>query len=651
NQSITYAYQLAGIEPDWTYVSSQKRFANYTNIPPGEYTFRAKAKSKNDVWSDVEVGVVIVISPPWWRTMPAYFFYLVLVVLTVYIIVKVRTVTLLKRANQLEASVRQRTTELALEKKKVEQLLVKKDEEFANISHEFRTPLTLILGPAQQLIKQAKAAELDQLNIIERNGYRLLRMVDQLLNIETFKVEAITHKVTQHFAHSVQTIRLAFIPMAQNKNITIEIERVEPICAEFTQDAFEQILLNLLSNAIKYTQDGGAISLSLVRIKYNQLKLTVSDSGIGISKDQQQAIFSRFHRVHNAKTQHAVGTGIGLALVKSMVEAHQGNIEVQSEVGKGTQITLCFPIVNEVESEVGSEVESESEAVKINDELINKELKSIEPHPVQTKGADSENKDGDNASTTVLVIDDNADMLTYISANLLMEHQILTATNGREGLELAIEQVPDLIVSDVMMPEIDGYELADALRENAITAHIPIILLTAKGDTNSKIKGLNKQVDDYLTKPFDLQELKVRITNLLEIRKILRKRFAVARFGSVQLGGDVTVATAGGQTTEHEKFLTALDNILEGAHSDMELRVGSLADGLNISERQLFRKLKSTVDMSPTEYLRNFRLLKAAGLLRLGQKSTVVALEVGFSSASYFTKCFRAQFGVAPSEF
>ncbi len=643
NKSITYAYQLEGIERDWTYVSSQKRFANYTNIPPGKYTFRAKSKSKNNVWSDVAAGVTIVISPPWWQTLPAYVFYLVMVIFIVYVIVKVRTVTLSKRAIELEASVRQRTTELALEKKKVEQLLIKKDEEFANISHEFRTPLTLILGPAQQLIKRAQTAELDQLNIIERNGYRLLRMVDQLLNIETFKVEAITQKVTQHFAHSVQTIRLAFIPMAQNKNITIEIEKVEPVCAEFTQDAFEQILLNLLSNAIKYTQDGGAISLSLVRIKGNQLKLTVSDSGIGISKDQQQAIFSRFHRVHNSKTQHAVGTGIGLALVKSLVEAHQGSIEVQSEVGKGTQITLCFPIINEVVSEGGG--------VKVNDELINKELKSIEQHPVKNKGADSENDDASNAATTVLVIDDNADMLTYISANLLTEHQVLTATNGREGLELAIEQVPDLIVSDVMMPEIDGYELADALRENAITAHIPIILLTAKGDANSKIKGLNKQVDEYLTKPFDLQELKVRITNLLEIRKILRKRFAVARFGGAQPSTEGLAAPLGERNTENEKFVTALDEILEDVYSDMELRVGSLADGLHISERQLFRKLKSTVDMSPTEYLRNFRLLKAAGLLRKGQKSTVVALDVGFSSASYFTKCFRAQFGVAPSEF
>lgn len=642
-KNITYAYKLAGYEDNWHYVSSKKRFATYTNIPPGNYAFIVKAKNKNHIWSTQNASVKISITPPWWATSFAYACYAIMMALCIYLIVKWRTATLLTRQRLLEQSVIQRTTELAVEKNKVEQLLVKKDEEFANISHEFRTPLTLILGFIRQIIANHKQpAKLEQLHIIQNNGSRLLRMVNQLLDIEAFKVKSVSAKTVQDFAATITTLVTAFTPIAQDKDIILKMPTLEKILFEFTVDAFEQIMLNLLSNAIKYTLAGGSITISSMRTSANELKIIVSDTGMGIPQDQLQAIFARFNRIHNTRSDHIVGTGIGLALVKSLVEAHQGKITVDSIVNQGTNFILLFPIINETPINAISPTQT-----CINDELIAREIKSITVPATRPRNVAPILANSQSNQSTLLLIDDNPDMLDYLSLILQDDYQIICANNGPYALEAAYQEIPDLIISDVMMPDMDGYELVSALRENVMTDHIPIILLTAKSDSESKLKGFNKQADEYLTKPFDENELKIRIKNLLDIREILKKRFS-----ALPSGHNGFQATKNHNNGANEnKFLLSLDMAIESMYMDMELRISQIADHLKISERQLFRKLKNTADMNPTEYLRNFRLQKATEQLDQGIKPTVVAFNVGFSSASYFNKCFKAQYRLTPSEY
>lgn len=639
-QNLTFAYQLAGYDKGWTYVDSNKRFANYTNIAPGHYRFKVKVQTKNRVWSEQDTVMDIVIAPPWWQTLPAYFVYIFLVVAAIWGIVKLRTVALTRRSVQLEASVKQRTLELGQEKQKVEQLLAQKDEDFANISHEFRTPLTLILGPLQQLKQQLDdATALGQLQTIENNGYRLLRMVDQILNMESLAAEGTQQLVRLDVAATIKAVLSGFSDTAKNKQIAIEVGQLDEILCEFTQDAFEQVLLNLVSNAIKYTQAGGKVVVSCVYGKDEVMTLTVSDTGIGIAQAQQQAIFSRFYRVHNNQGEHVVGTGIGLALVKKIVDAHQGHIALSSQVGQGTSFRVCFS-VNRLKG-----VSEQTDTV--DPQLLSQEIKSIE-QPQALVPATSDRQDNVEMPT-LLVVDDNVDMLNYICQNLASEYRILQALDGQQGYELALAQVPDLIICDVMMPEKDGYELTTELRQNEMTCHIPIVLLTAKGDRQSKLKGFDVQVDDYLSKPFNLAELKSRIANLLALRRILRKRFA--ELITRQANDSMPMKQKHLALEAHDSaFLNKLDGVLEELFDEMELRIGTIADRLHLSERQLFRKLKATVDMSPTEYLRHFRLNKAVVLLKNGQKPSTVALSTGFSSASYFNKCFKAQFGLVPTQ-
>jgi signal transduction histidine kinase/ligand-binding sensor domain-containing protein/DNA-binding response OmpR family regulator len=652
-KNIQYKFMLEGYDLDWNSVNAERRYANYTNIAPGKYIFKVKAANQYGVWNESATSIKINIAPPWWQTGLAYVTYILILISSIYILINFRTKSLVKRSRHLEKSVTQRTEELAQEKRKVEQLLSQKNEEFANISHEFRTPLTLILGPITHLLNSKNSQEeINRLNIIQRNGYRLSRMVDQLLNLETFRVKAITQKTPQATGKTIRLLTEAFADLAAEKNIQLNIGEIANINFEFTSDALEKIILNLLSNAIKYTKSGGSISIKSLRTNKNELRIEVKDTGIGIPKDKLESIFERYNRVLDENSEQITGAGIGLSLVKALVESHQGTIEIKSKPNLGTSISVYLPIIGEVEHT--------ALMLHSDDEIIAMELMSLtsQAQTVVDVSPSSDDKTRDK-NNTVLVIEDNQDMRAYIVDSIKDRYQVITAQNGEEGLILAISEIPDIIISDVMMPKMDGYKLTRELRKNQLTSHIPIILLTARGDRESRLKGWHEKADEYLTKPFDTEELIIRLNNLLEIRDILKRRFSETAFSFESTNSDSDSLSLSLSLQKHETnlnrlqqaFVLKLNQVLESIYIEAGLSVLEIAEHLAMSERQLFRKLKNTLDMTPADYLRRFRLEKAKILLEQGESVSFATFEVGFSTQSNFSKCFKAQFGLSPTDY
>jgi len=660
-----YAYKMEGVDKDWIHTPASKRFATYMNVPAGEYLFKVKGSNKNGVWNEEGRSIKVIILPPPWLTWWAKTIYVILAISLLVGFYSFRTASLRRRALELEKTVAERTQELsqektiverrtielAEEKQKVEKSLTQKTEEFANVSHEFRTPLTLILGPLSQLIKSNKEPDdIKRLNIIQRNGYRLLRMVDQLLNLETFRVKPVTQRQPINTAQTIRTLTEAFTDLANDKGIKIELNQLAHANFEFTADAFEKIILNLLSNALKYTKPGGSISIETSR-KNDELMIQIIDTGIGIPADKLEAIFERFNRVLDKNSEQVTGAGIGLALVKNLVEAHQGKIDITSELGRGAQVMVTLPIINEVdESGIFQQA---------NDDIIEMELMSLTEQAKQQMFADKQSiVQKESEQPTVLVIEDNQDMREYIVGSLGDDYRTLTASNGEEGIKLAKQEVPDLIISDIMMPKKDGFETTKELRADDITSHIPIILLTARGDHESRIKGWQEKADEYLTKPFNTEELKTRIVNLLEIRNILKRRFGETVFEPEKNADEIKASVRNdlsiAEKNKHQlqqQFVKLVNEKLEKRYSDASISIADLASSLAMSERQIFRKLKSTVDMTPTEYIRRFRLEKAKQQLLRGSSASNTAFDVGFSSQSYFAKCFKAQYGMSPREY
>lgn len=644
---IQYSYVMEGLDEKWINTAPTKRFATYMNVPSGEYVFKVKSTNKRGVWNEKEHSIKVIILPPPWLTWWAKTIYVLLAVSLLLSTYLLRTASLRRRAESLQQSVEERTQELAeekeklaLEKNKVEQLLSRKNEEFANVSHEFKTPLTLILGPLSQAIKDVKTPEeSNRLGMVQRNAYRLLRMVDQLLNLETFRIRTISRRVPTAFGKMIHLLTKAFSDITREKSIQLNINKIEDVNFEFTVDALEKIMLNLLSNAVKYTNPGGSITVTCVRTNDNHIEIAVSDTGIGIPEDKLEVIFERYNRVLDENSERVTGAGIGLALVKKLVEAHGGCVSIASQLDKGTTITIRLPIVNEV-----AKIDSEQ---AISDEFIAMELMSLSRREMNASEKEVVREfDENSVRPSLLVIEDNADMRDFIVENLRKEYNVKTANDGEVGVALAIEHVPDLIISDVMMPKMDGYQVTSTLRNNKATNHIPIILLTAKSDLGSRLKGWKENADEYLTKPFSIEELLLRTKNLLNIRSILKKRFAEKAFGDKSPSN---VGEGSLQDEEQELFLENLNKVIEGVYFNAEVKVKDISIEMAMSERQFHRKLKSIVDLSPSEYLRRFRLDKAQKLLMQGKSANFVAFEVGFSSQSYFGRCFKAQYGVSPS--
>ncbi len=627
-QNNQYAYQLVGFDPDWVY-SGTRRTATYTNLDPGTYTFRAKGSNNDGVWNEEGASISILILPPPWKTWWAYSAYgiafLLLLVIARNDVVKRERLKVKSKLKEMEAD-------------KYHELDTLKSHFFANISHEFRTPLTLILGPLEKRLAHAtEDADKKELSIMHRSASRLLTLVNQLLDLSRLEAGTLTLKGhVQSINEFIPAIASQFSSMADSKTITFQLHTDQPVALFFDPDKLEKIITNLLSNAFKFTPSGGTIMLTLAQhgptesFKYGYAEIKVDDSGSGIEAEHLGRIFDRFYQADTSTTRRYEGSGIGLALTKELVELHQGSITVASTPGKGSCFTVQLPLGTAHLK--ASDIEYME--TKVQPSVLSNEHIEVVEHERETE---------ESSHPRVLIVEDNADLRFYLHNSLKEFYEVQEGDDGEQGYNVALEIIPDLIISDLMMPRMDGLQLCQKLKSNEKTSHIPIILLTAKADIETKLEGLHIGADDYIAKPFDARELQARIHNLIESRRKLQLKFSQQFNPSAS---EIKVESL------EDRFLKKVKSTIEVHMGDSTFGVESLANEVAMSTIQLYRKLKALTGYTPNELIRNMRMDRAASLLRqhAGNVSEV-AYQVGFNSMSYFAKCFKEKFHESPSEF
>ena len=511
---------------------------------------------------------------------------------------------------------------------------------FANISHEFRTPLTLLLAPLEEKlsVSDLPGEERSNLLLMKRNANRLLDLVNQLLDLTKLEAGKMSLAVQERndLDNFIKMLGSSFDSWADNKKIQFiqNIQLPQTACC-YDADVLEKIVSNLLSNAFKFTPSGGTVVLQVDRERNpvdhrDWIRLQVSDTGKGIPDHEQADIFSPFYQTKLSAQDGQIGTGLGLSLVKELTKLCGGSMELMSKENQGTRISVLLP----------SDKKSFTCDQLGNNVIENKTSLNINDYP---KNPDDQIHNVGIASETVLIVEDNGDMRDYITSVLKNEFAVITARNGREGIELARQHVPSIVVSDLMMPVADGTELTTAIKNDLRTSHIPVILLTAKNESESKIQGLRTGADEYLTKPFTAEELKIRLRNLIGQQKRMAARFH---------GRFTILPSPSPEGSVDEKFLHKIRQITEDNLGDFTFGVEALADHMNLSRTQLLRKLKALTGFTPTDFIRDLRLKMAADLI--ASKADTIAqigYRVGFNDQSYFAKCFKKQFGVAPSDY
>jgi signal transduction histidine kinase/DNA-binding NarL/FixJ family response regulator/Tol biopolymer transport system component len=579
--------------------------------------------------------------PPWWRSTMAY----------ASLGAGLLIILLFVRRYERRRDRDQHQRELErLETKNLREMDAIKSQFFANISHEFRTPLTLIEGPMSELVGGRFSGDRREMyEMVLRNARRLLRLVNQLLDLSRLDAgQRRLHPKKGDIAEAIRTIAASFESLAARRSIIFEVNAlVGPIRGSFDQEVLEQVLTNLLSNAFKFTPDGGMVLLDIRQSTIDNrhsLELSISDTGVGIPPEALDKVFDRFYQVDASQTREQEGTGIGLALTKELIDLHGGTIAVTSQPGKGTTFTVQLRIdLPESEGQPGSVV-LEQRKHEAHEDLTSG-LSAEDQLPTtddQRPSTDDWRPPTEDPLPIVLVIDDNRDMRRYIRRQLEDHYRVIEASNGKDGLELAKSKTPDLVVSDVMMPKMDGFEVCRRLKSDVTTSHIPVVLLTAKAGDGHKLEGLETGADDYVVKPFDAKELKARLKNLHSQR--IRMREAYRRELVVQPTG-VKVESM------DEQFLKKVFETIETRMSDPKLGPDVLARAAAVSRMTLHRKLKAITGMSTGEIIRDLRLQRAHSLIQ--QKAGTVseiAYEVGFQNLSHFAKAFHAKYGSNPSE-
>jgi signal transduction histidine kinase/DNA-binding response OmpR family regulator/streptogramin lyase len=637
-----YAFWLENYDKDWYYTGTN-RFASYTNLDPGEYIFHAKGSNSDNIWNEEGVSLRIIIHPPWWRTFWAYGLYVLIIGLTGFGIWQ-NQMRRIRLRNALKMK--------QFEAQKLQEIDQLKSRFFANISHEFRTPLTLILGPMEQLLSGMFKGNLKETyRIIIRNGKRLLQLINQLLDLS--KLEAGRMILTAGPLDIIPLLKAlvqSFRSLAERKKITLTFKaEKESIIVYVDKDKLEKIVLNLLSNAFKYTPAGGTISVRVTTSSktdkpvastdHEFVAIRIADTGLGIAGEHLEKIFDRFYQAVETYDQERSSTGIGLALVKELVELHRGEIFVDSKINEGTEFTVRLPMgkAHLKEEEIDEKAAGETYPVgPVDADLFVAE--------VDTSGKiEHESTTPDEEATIVLIVEDNSDVRSYIREILEPFFRIIEARDGREGLDKAVEVIPDLVVSDIMMPKMDGYELCKILKTDERTSHIPIILLTARAAGESKLEGLETGADDYIIKPFDSKELLVRARNLIKSRRQLRERFSREIMLKPQ---DIAI------TPMDEVFLQKVQTVVNEHIDDENFTVEMLGHEVGMSRSQIHRKLRALISQSASRFIRSMRLQRAVELMKKRAATiTEIAYMTGFHSQAYFTTCFQEQFGCSPKEY
>jgi signal transduction histidine kinase/DNA-binding response OmpR family regulator/streptogramin lyase len=633
---VEYAYQLEGFDKDWQQVG-KKREAAYTGLSPGHYVFKVKCRNHQGFWGELR-EISITILPPWYRTWWAYLLWAAILAGSLYWLYRFQ---LNRRLAEAEAL---RLKELDLAKSRL----------YTNITHEFRTPLTVILGMAEQVKSDPKKWFNEGLQLIRRNGKQLLSLVNQLLDLSKLESGDMPLKLVQgDVVNYLKYLTESFHSYAESRDIRLHfLTDLQECRMDYDPEKLGNVVSNLLSNAIKFTPEAGDIylqigmrdegrgmmgsAISSLIPHSSSLELVVRDTGIGIPPAAIPHIFDRFYQVDDSSTRRGEGTGIGLALAKELVTLMGGSITVESKVGAGTKFTVQLPITRLAPEIPPDPLKGEPQ--KQHPAEIFEEITSELPdYGSPFRGS------GGVEKPLVLLIEDHRDVLTYLTSFLSGEYQIVLAKDGQEGWDKALELIPDLIVSDVMMPKKDGFEVCESVKTDERTCHIPVILLTAKAGEKAKIEGLAHGADAYIAKPFNREELMVRIEKLIDGRRRIQEQYAAKGFLRKS-------ASLKPQSLD-DIFLQKITGIVEENLSDENFGLPELCRQAAMSRSQLFRKLKALTGQSTNYFIRNVRLEKAKELLETTHLSiSEIAYQTGFVNPAYFSRVFKEVFGVPPGE-
>jgi signal transduction histidine kinase/CheY-like chemotaxis protein len=619
----SYAYRLKGFDTGWHYNRSERR-ATYTNLPPGDYLFEVKCTNQELYSNEPVKSMQITILPPWWKTWWAYALY-VLIAALLFEIVRRAALTMLRLRHQM-----------AVEKKLAELKL----NFFTNVSHELRTPLTLILNPIEEIGKQENLTPQSKqyVEVVRKNANRMARFVNQLLDLRKLQSgKAVIHPANVEVVSFVKSIGEYFLELAREKHIDFQVvSEHREIDAWLDLDKIETVIYNLVANAFKFTPKGKAIRIHISKQK-DEIQIEVSDQGKGVPPHLLNQIFELFYEETETIGKPVKGTGIGLALSKEMIALHGGTISAHNNNDGGLTVTVLLPEGKAPAPKTTPDFLQHAEATG---DMLNAYQKTIIAEEAATTG------DGDTDLPLLLVVEDNADLQAFLKSQLTTLYRVETADNGEEGLAKALELQPDLVLSDIMMPKMDGIQLLDQLKNNLVTSHIPVILLTAKSAIESQIEGLEYGADYYITKPFRHDFLVAAIRNLINQRK---KVLAAALEGKKTLQlepGEVTI------TSRDEAFLQQIMAIVEEKMADVDFNIDTVAETIAMGRTTFYRKFKGLTGLAPVEFVREMRLKRAKQLLDSGYGNiSEIAYSVGFNNAKYFSTCFKAKFEVTPSEY
>ena len=622
----SYAYKLEGFDNAWIKSEGNKNSATYTNLTNGTYIFRVKELKGN--LKGNEISLKIVVLPPFWKSWIAYILYAILIFL---ILIVLRQLILSRERINMHIEHER------IEAQHIHEIDSLKIKFFTNISHEFRTPLTLIMAPVEKLLSQAKdKPEEKYLKLIEQNAKRLLQMVNQLLDFRKLEVQGFTYNpsfgdIVTFLGETVSS----FNNLSEQKHVQLVFRStIQELTTYFDKDKLEKIMFNLLSNAFKFTPGHGQVAV-LLSVESNSkeqnnsnidstLIIQVKDTGIGIPPDKIEKIFTRFFQV-DSTGQVEKGTGIGLSLVAEFVKLHEGEISVTSEIGQGSCFTVRMPVNS-------SNIPAES---------VNEVEEEINPYPAAIQDSNDVHSTSDRP--VLLIAEDNDDLRFYLKDNLLQKYQIYEASNGEEALKTITKITPDLIISDIMMPLMDGIELCRRIKSDRTICHIPFILLTAKTSEQQQLEGIETGADDYLTKPFNFQILEAKIANIINLRRNSRQLFRNKLHIEPH---EITV------TSLDEQFMRKALDLVEKNMSVTEYSIETMSRDLGMSRTLLYKKLLALTGKPPLEFLRSLRLKRAALLLSKSQMNiSEIAFQVGFNDPKYFSKHFKNEFGVIPSKY
>lgn len=623
-KEINYAYMLEGFDKNWNHVENNLR-AYYTNLPPGEYRFLLKASFSDEIWSEGKEMMRFSVIPPPWKTWWAYLLYLVILVALISLFIHYLKVEL-KLKNDI---ILQQEKQMNLEKLHEDRMML-----FTNLSHELRTPLSLIIAPLENLLKDSMLTGRAQssLELVLKNARRLLFIANELLDFRKKESSALELKVAAgNFSLFVYEIVLSFSQLAEQRNINLVYDgKDDGIHLWYDRFWMEKVLFNLLSNAFKNTPDHGKIEI-ISQIKNSNYILSVRDSGSGIPEDQMEAIFEPFHQVRN-RENYSNGTGIGLSLVKGIIELHRGIVRAENNPQEGACFTVCLPLGR----------------THFSDNQIIEDYKSSEEISqytfIEDEGSIANIITPDKSNQkTILVIEDNRDLRNYLQQILQKYYHVLTASNGVDGLALAMNNIPDLVLSDIMMPKMDGIELCKRLKQSEKTSHVPVVLLTARASITHIQEGLNIGADDYFIKPFNPVILISKIENILTSRDHLRIYYS-------KTFGEEIVKSA---TTNIDKdFVNKLYFIIESNISNPDFSTETLGKKIGMSKTGLYNKVKEFTGSAPSELIRKIRMDLAVKILAEGKTPVSdIAVNLGFRTTSYFSSCFKSVYKMTPTEY